>query len=94
MSVWRAYTSIEYAILDLKLRWGTDQMLSTGNGIGMSKSKLRRKRKEQEQQMNSIDLVKSVRTKLEKLNLDSEKQLLLQELRSCRDILKMLVKSY
>jgi hypothetical protein len=74
LSLWRAYVALEYAILDLKLRYGLE-----GNPPPNP--------------VKSADLA-AAKSMIGRLDLSSEdKKKLLEDLRTCRDIVKMLVAS-
>ena len=74
LSLWRAYVALEYAILELKLRYGLE-----GNPPPKP--------------VKSADLA-AAKSMIGRLDLSSEdKKKLLEDLRSCRDIVKTLVAS-
>jgi hypothetical protein len=74
LSLWRAYVALEYAILELKLRYGLE-----GNPPPNP--------------VKSADLA-AAKSMIGRLDLSSEdKKKLLEDLRTCRDIVKMLVAS-
>ena len=86
MPLWRAYVCIEYAILHLKLRYKIDQ--ETTVVAKLAKKKISRKK----QSGLETNLLEEARSRLENIELDQDKKTLLQELRSCRDILKTLAR--
>ena len=72
LSLWRAYVALEYAILELKLRYGLE-----GNPPPKP--------------VKSADLA-AAKSMIGRLDLSSEdKKKLLEDLRTCRDIVKTLV---
>lgn len=78
-SMWRAYVALEYAVMDLKLRYNLEgeappppKPAKKAINIAEARSMLER-----------IDLSSS-----------SDKKKLLHDLRSCRDVIKALVASY
>ncbi len=74
LSLWRAYVALEYAILELKLRYGLE-----GNPPPKP--------------VKSADLA-AAKSMIGMLDLSSgDKKKLLDDLRSCRDIVKTLVAS-
>ena len=74
LSLWRAYVALEYAILELKLRYGLE-----GNPPPKP--------------VKSVDLA-AAKSMIGRLDLSSEdKKKLLEDLRTCRDIVKTLVAS-
>ena len=74
LSLWRAYVALEYAILELKLRYGLE-----GNPPPKP--------------VKSADLA-AAKSMIGRLDLSSEdKKKLLEDLRTCRDIVKTLVAS-
>ena len=74
LSLWRAYVALEYAILELKLRYGLE-----GNPPPKP--------------VKSADLA-TAKSMIGRLDLSSEdKKKLLEDLRTCRDIVKTLVAS-
>ena len=74
LSLWRAYVALEYAILELKLRYGLE-----GNPPPKP--------------VKSADLA-AAKSMICRLDLSSgDKKKLLDDLRSCRDIVKTLVAS-
>ena len=74
LSLWRAYVALEYAILELKLRYGLE-----GNPLPKP--------------VKSADLA-AAKSMIGRLDLSSgDKKKLLDDLRSCRDIVKTLVAS-
>ncbi len=74
LSLWRAYMALEYAILELKLRYGLE-----GNPPPKP--------------VKSADLA-AAKSMIGRLDLSSgDKKKLLDDLRSCRDIVKALVAS-
>jgi hypothetical protein len=85
-SLWRAYVSLEYAILDLKLRYNVQE-----NSI--SKIEIKNKgvvNKSSDGNLYKENYIKIVKLKLEKADL-LDRKVLLSELRLCRDLLKNLV---
>jgi hypothetical protein len=85
-SLWRAYVSLEYAILDLKLRYSIHEnsisKIEMKNKIVVNRSLVENLYKE--------NYIKIVKLKLERADL-VDKNVLLSELRLCRDLLKNLV---
>jgi hypothetical protein len=74
LSLWRAYVALEYAILELKLRYGLE-----GNPPPKP--------------VKSADLA-AAKSMIGRLDLSTEdKKKLLEDLRTCRDIVKTLVAS-
>jgi hypothetical protein len=85
-SLWCAYVSLEYAILDLKLRYNVHE-----NSI--SKIEMKNKgvsNKSSNENLHKENYIKIVKLKLEKADL-LDRKVLLSELRLCRDLLKNLV---
>jgi hypothetical protein len=77
-ALWRAYVSIEYAIMDLKLRHGLEGQTPP--------KKLSRKA------VTDITAAKSMVGALDTSSIDKKK--LLHDLRACRDMLKAVVASH
>jgi hypothetical protein len=74
LSLWRAYVALEYAILELKLRYGLE-----GNPPPKP--------------VKSADLA-AAKSMIGRLDLSTEdKKKLLEDLRTCRDLVKTLVAS-
>jgi hypothetical protein len=76
-SLWRAYVAIEYAILDMKLRYGLEHEQSPPAPKRTAKRD---------------DLLSAARGKLARLEIEEkDRKKLLYELRECRDALKALL---
>ena len=72
-SLWRAYVAVEYAILDLKLRYGLE-------GQPPPPALKRTAKKE--------DLVAAAKEGFARLDVNGDRKKLLYDLRACRDALK------
>jgi hypothetical protein len=99
LDIWRAYVCVEYAILDLKLRYNIqEQTLNTDTIITSANPAVKQtgrkgtanEPKSRKRQVASEDHLGEVKARIQNLDLDQDRKILLQELRSCRDILKAL----
>ena len=76
-SMWRAYVALEYAVMDLKLRYNLEGEVPPPKPA-----------------KKAIDIAEA-RSMLERIDLSSpDRKKLLNDLRSCRDVIKALVASY
>jgi hypothetical protein len=85
--VWLAYISIEYSILDLKVRYNIEESSHT------SIMKIKNRKIFKNKRLREIDYLEVIKSQLEKIDFRDKKKLL-PTLRFCRDLLKIsMVKS-